>query len=349
MYQPGMKKQNLLGLDQPQLIDLVAGLGEKPFRGKQLYTQIYRRRQSRIEDMTDLSARFRALLMEGHEIRLPEVHLRSEARDGTVKFLFQLEDGKFVETVYIPETLRETLCISSQVGCGVGCTFCLTAKMGLERNLTQGEMVGQVLAVLAAGCIHRDAFNIVFMGMGEPLYNYKNVMRAYRLMTDQEGLDLSHRRITISTSGVVPVLNLMRNESSLPNLAVSLNATCNSLRDQLMPLNQRWDIAQLLEACRQFPLEARRRITFEYVLLSGVNDSVPEARELARLLKGIPSKVNLIPYNPNPGLPYLRPSAEQVDAFREVLVQSHLAAFVRRPRGDDISAACGQLAYLNGD
>ncbi len=342
-----MNKQNLLGLDQRQLIDLVEALGEKPFRGKQLYTQIYRRRQTRLEQMTDLSTGFRTRLGEEHQIELPAVGQRSDSRDGTVKFLFQLEEGKFVETVYIPEEKRETLCISSQVGCDVGCTFCLTAQMGLERNLTAGEIVGQVLAVLAAGCIQRDTFNIVFMGMGEPLYNYKNVMRAFRLLTESDGMDLSHRRITISTSGVVPVLYRMHSEPSLPNLAVSLNATRDELRDKLMPLNQRWKIQELLEACRRFPLEARRRITFEYVLLGRVNDSDQEAQELARLVKGIKSKVNLIPYNPNPGLPYLRPSAARIESFRRILLQAHLTAFVRRPRGDDISAACGQLAYIS--
>jgi len=344
-----MNKQNLLGLDQQQLIDVVASLEEKPFRGKQLYSQIYRRRQTRLEQMTDLSAGFRTRLAEQHRIELPSVAQRWDACDGTVKYLFQLEDNKCVETVYIPEKKRETLCISSQVGCDVGCTFCLTAQMGLERNLTPGEIVGQVLAVLAAGCIQRGAFNIVFMGMGEPLYNYKNVMKAYRLLTDRDGMDLSQRRITISTSGVVPVLQRMHSEPNLPNLAVSLNATTDRLRDELMPLNQRWKIAELLEACRRFPLEARRRITFEYVLLGGVNDSDREAEELARLLKGIRSKVNLIPYNSNPGLPYVRPDNARVEAFKAILVQAHLAAFVRRPRGDDISAACGQLAYISSE
>ena len=280
-----MNKQNLLGLDQQQLIDVVAALEEKPFRGKQLYTQIYRRRQTRLEQMTDLSTGFRARLAEQHQIELPRVAQRWDARDGTVKYLFRLEDNKCVETVYIPEKKRETLCISSQVGCDVGCTFCLTAQMGLERNLTPGEIVGQVLAVLAAGCIQRDAFNIVFMGMGEPLYNYKNVMKAFRLLTDRDGMDLSQRRITISTSGVVPVLHRMHSEPNLPNLAVSLNATTDRLRDELMPLNQRWRIGELLEACRRFPLEARRRITFEYVLLGGVNDSDREAEELAPSLE----------------------------------------------------------------
>ncbi len=321
-------------------------MGEKPFRGRQLYHQIYQRRQTDFTQMTELPKAFRLRLSESCSVDLPSVHRRSDAADGTVKFLFELADGRRIESVYIPDRQRQTLCISSQVGCDVGCTFCLTAQMGLDRNLKPGEIVGQILAVIASGCLRERGFSVVFMGMGEPLYNYKNVLRAYRLMVDNQGMDLSHRRITLSTSGVVPVLRKLWQEPALPNLAISLNATTNVVRDEIMPINRKWSMEELLQVCREFPLEPRRRITFEYVLIKDVTDSDQDAQRLVRLLEGMKSKVNLIPYNPNPGLPYERPSAERLSRFRQILVDNNVAVFVRRPRGDDISAACGQLAYL---
>ncbi len=339
-------KKNLLGWDCVQLTTLAESLGEPSFRGKQLYRQIYFRRQTDLGQMTDLPTDFRAKLELEHAVALPRPVRRTASLDGTVKFLFELEDGKKVESVFIPEEKRNTLCISSQVGCDVGCTFCLTAQMGFSRNLRPGEIVGQVMAVIADGCLPPQGFNIVYMGMGEPLYNYRHVMQSFRLLTDSGGLNLSHRRITVSTSGVVPVLRKMHQESPLPNLAISLNATTDPVRDQIMPLNRKWNLDQLLRACREFPIEPRRRITFEYVLLKGVTDSAEDAHRLAHLVKGTRSKVNLIPYNPNSGLPFHRPSAEVVERFREILVDHHVSAFVRKTRGDDISAACGQLAHL---
>ncbi len=339
-------KKNLVGWDAARLGALAEGLGEPAFRGKQLFRQLYFRRQPEIGEMTDLPAAFRTKLAEEHEVRLPRPVRRSESVDGTVKFLLELDDASRVEAVYIPDGQRQTLCISSQVGCDVGCTFCLTAQMGFGRNLRPGEIVGQVLAALADGCLRGPGFNIVYMGMGEPLYNYRHVMQSIRLLTDPAGLNLSHRRITVSTAGVVPVLEKMREEKPLPNLAISLNATSDPLRDRLMPLNRKWNLESLLGACRRFPLEPRRRITFEYVLLAGVTDSDSDARRLARLVRGTRCKVNLIPYNENPGLPYQRPSDERVERFRQILTDRHVSAFVRRSRGRDISAACGQLAEL---
>jgi 23S rRNA (adenine2503-C2)-methyltransferase len=346
MYQPGMKKENILGWDKEALSTLSESLGEPPYRGRQLFRQLYTNKTHRFAEMTDLSKGFRGDLDEKWEVRLPAVENKSLSQDGTIKVLFGLADGHFVESVYIPESNRGTLCISSQVGCDVGCTFCLTARMGFLRNLTSGEIIGQVLEMLKAASIQDARLNIVFMGMGEPLYNYQNVMKAFRLMIDPDGLDLSYRRITLSTAGVVPVLEKMYKEPLLPNLAISLNATDNETRSAIMPVNQKWDLKRLIEVCRSFPLEPRRRITFEYVLLAGVNDGLADAKRLAQLLKGMKSKVNLIPYNENPGLPYRRPGGDRLEQFREALVSRNISAFVRRPRGDDISAACGQLAYL---
>ena len=337
---------NLLGKNRKELVEIVRGMGDKSFRGKQLYHLLYRRRERSFSHMSELPAAFRTSLSEQFQIDLPRLQQRSESGDGTVKLLFRLQDDQFVETVVIPEEDRTTLCISSQVGCDVGCTFCLTAQMGFTRNLNPGEILGQVLTAIDSDYVPARGFNIVFMGMGEPLYNYKHLMKAFRIMVDPEGMGLSKRRITVSTAGVVPVLERMHSDPVLPNLAISLNATTDELRNELMPLNRRWPIRDLLDCCRRFPLEPRRRITFEYVLLKGVTDSVQDARRLAQLLRGIRSKVNLIPYNPNPGLPYQRPATKTVDRFQQILTDLNISAFVRKTRGGDISAACGQLAYL---
>lgn len=346
MYQFGMKSSNLVGLDRQQLADRVEALGERAFRGKQLFHQIYRRKIRDFDRMTDLAVDFRRRLTEQFHLSLPGIRQRRESADGTVKFLLELEDGRCIEMVCIPEEERSTLCISSQVGCDVGCTFCLTARMGFQRNLTPGEIVGQVLLAIDQGCVPENGFNIVFMGMGEPLYNYRNLMQAFRIMLDEEGMNLSYRKITVSTSGIVPVIERLASEPVVPNLAISLNATDDATRDRIMPVNRKWNLARLLSACRRFPLEPRRRITFEYVLLAGENDSPEDARRLVELLRGIPSKVNLIPYNPNPGLAHRRPKPEQVARFQAVLSAENLAGFVRKTRGDDVSAACGQLAHF---
>ncbi len=348
MYQLGMKSKNLLGLSQEELIQFAVALGEKPFRGRQLYQQIYRRKQFAIHNMTDLAKSFRDRLAVKASVHLPDVAQRSISNDGAVKFLFRLEDGQLIESVFIPEDHRDTICISSQAGCAVGCTFCMTAKMGFRRNLRAGEIVGQILAVMTEGYLKQNGFNVVFMGMGEPLYNYKNVLSSFRLMTDPSGMGLSHRKITVSTAGVVPMLRKLARETKLPNLAISLNAVSDNVRDKIMPINRKWSLRELLETCRQLPLEPRRRITFEYVLLKGETDSEEDARGLAKLLRNLPAKVNLIPYNPNPGLGYERPEPGTVEMFSELLGKSGISAFVRRTRGVDIAAACGQLAGAPG-
>ncbi|HSR69940.1 MAG TPA: 23S rRNA (adenine(2503)-C(2))-methyltransferase RlmN [Acidobacteriota bacterium] len=341
-----MNKNHLVGLDRDQLVALAARMGQKPFRGKQLYHQIYRRKLLDFEHMTDLSKDFRGRLREECALGPLQVERRWEASDGTIKFLFRLEDGRHIESVYIPEEKRDTLCISSQVGCDVGCTFCLTAQMGFRRNLTPGEIVGQVLTLIHLGVVPDTGFNIVFMGMGEPLYNYRNVMKAFRLLIDQEGMDLSYRKITVSTAGVVPVMKRMLQEERLPKLAISLNSTTEQMRSRIMPINRKWNMAELLDVCRKLSRRADQRLTFEYVLLAGESDSDEDARRLAQLLQGMRAKVNLIPYNPNPGLPHSRPPLERVERFQRILVDRQVSAFVRKTRGDDVSAACGQLAHL---
>lgn len=340
-----MAKLNLLGQSEAEFVQLAESMGEKPFRGRQLYHQIYCRKELDVDRMTDLSRDFRRRLQQQCVIRLPHIRQKQLSEDGTRKFLLELEDGRFIESVYIPEEGRDTLCISSQVGCGVGCTFCRTAQMGFIRNLKPGEILAQIFTAIQDGCLREQGFNIVFMGMGEPLYNYRNLMKAFRIMVDPKGMGLSHRKITVSTSGVVPVLRRMAAQTILPNLAISLNATTDPVRDRIMPINRKWDLEALLKACRDFPLDSRRRITLEYVLLAGETDSEADARRLAKLLRGLRAKVNLIPYNPNPGLPHRRPEASQVERFRQLLLEENLSVFVRKTRGEDVSAACGQLAY----
>ena len=341
-----MKKKNLLGLGAAELEQLALSMDEKAFRGRQLYHQIYQRRTQEFDQMPELPKDFRRALSEKYSLTYPEVENRTGAADGTVKFLLRLEDTRFIETVFIPEGKRQTLCVSSQIGCDVGCTFCRTAQMPFQRNLHPGEIVGQLLAVMQIGLLRERGFNLVFMGMGEPLYNYQNLGKAFRIMIDPSGMGLSHRKITVSTSGVVPVLKKMATEETLPNLAISLNATTNKVRDAVMPINQKWNLEELMQVCRSFPLEPRRRLTFEYVLLKDVTDSDEDARRLAKLVRGARAKVNLIPYNPGVGLGYARPHWGRVKKFQQILMSQQVTTLVRRPRGDEIAAACGQLAYL---
>jgi len=335
---------NLLGLSLDEFEGMVESLGEKAFRGRQLYVQVYRRKQFDIGQMTDLAKDFRERLSGEFEIRLPDIEEKKVSADGTIKYLFRLRDGEAVESVYIPEEGRDTLCISSQSGCRVGCRFCMTAQMGFHRNLDSGEITGQVLAVIRDGALREKGFNIVFMGMGEPLHNYDNVMKAFRLLTDSGGMDLSYRKITVSTSGVVPLIRKLAEEEQPPSLAVSLNAADDETRNRIMPINREWNIRELLEACRVYSREDRRRVTIEYVLLDGVNDSDGDATRLGKLLRGIPVKVNLIAYNANPGLPFQAPATGRILRFQEMLVNRGLSAFIRASRGSDVAAACGQLA-----
>src|SRR5438105_2429287 len=342
-------RRDLVGLDRAGLAEEMAGFGAEPFRARQLWHWIYHRGATDFAAMTNLAKGFRERLAETYELRRPAVSRALVSQDGTRKWLLRFEDAQEVETVHIPESDRGTLCVSSQVGCTLTCSFCHTGTQRLVRNLSAAEIVGQIM-------IARDALgewpspkndrqltNIVLVGMGEPLYNFANVAAAMKIAMDPEGLAVSRRKITLSTSGVVPVIERCGAELGV-NLAVSLHAVTDELREQLVPLNRKYPIAELLRACRNYPGSSNaRRITFEYVMLKGVNDSAAEARELVRLLKGVPAKVNLIPFNPWPGAPYECSSDEAIRAFSDIVFAAGYSAPVRTPRGRDISAACGQL------
>ena len=325
------------------------------FRGEQIWRWVHDKGVRSFDEMTNLGQATRARLHETATIGSLTVAEVQTSRDGTRKLRLVTRDGQSIESVIIPSNEKTTQCISSQVGCAVDCQFCATAKLGLKRNLDAGEIVDQVylaqrlLAEVEPGQEPRRITNIVYMGMGEPLHNYDNLVRSLRILTHDKGAGLAQRRITVSTSGLVPKLEKLGHETVRPNLAVSLNAPNDDIRDQIMPINRKWNIGKLLDALKAYPLEQRRRITFEYVLLAGVNDSLADARELAKLLRGIKCKVNIIPYNPHPEAPYARPSAEAVEAFQNECKRLGMSTYLRLPRGDDIDAACGQLANrVNG-
>lgn len=342
-------RPDLRSLGRDDLDALVAGMGERPFRSRQLFRWLHRRGAASFDEMTDLARGFRASLAERCAVTTLERDAEQRSTDGTIKWRWRTADGLAVESVYMPETERKTLCVSSQVGCGMGCTFCLTATLGLARNLTPGEIVDQVhranrrLVELGEGEGPRPLTNLVFMGMGEPLANFENLKVALGILLSEDGPNFSHRHVTVSTAGLVPMIARLGAETQV-KLAVSLNATTDEVRSRLMPINRRWPIAELLRACRAFPLKQGRRITFEYVMLGGENDTPEDAVRLGRILKGIPSKVNLIPYNESPGLGARAPEAATVEAFQEVLISMGITAVVRKSRGRDIAAACGQLA-----
>ena len=350
---PADPRPDLRSLRLPELADLLRSLGEKPFRARQIHRWLHRKGAASLEEMTDLPGALRRRLSETTFLATLEVAAERRSRDGTIKWTWRTGDGKLVESVYMPEPGRKTLCVSSQAGCALGCTFCLTATLGLQRHLGAGEIVDQVaranrrLCELGEGRPPRPLTNLVFMGMGEPLHNYQAVKAALDILLSEDGPNFSHRHVTVSTSGLVPQMRLLGEETEV-KLAVSLNATTDEVRDRLMPVNRRWPIAELLAACRAFPMKRGRRITFEYVLLAGVNDSDEDAVRLSRLVRGIPTKVNLIPWNPGPGLPFSAPAPERVDAFHGILVARQITAVVRKNRGRDISAACGQLAAEGG-
>jgi 23S rRNA (adenine2503-C2)-methyltransferase len=340
---------NLVGLGREDLAVEMAQFGAEPFRARQLWHWIYHRGATDFAAMTSLSKPFRERLAARYEVARPTVSRSLTSADGTRKWLLRFADGEEVETVHIPEEDRGTLCISSQVGCTLTCSFCHTGTQRLVRNLTAAEIVGQVM--LARDALgewslppgDRQMTNIVLMGMGEPLYNYENVAAALKIIMDPEGLSISRRKITLSTSGMVPMIRRCGEELAV-NLAVSLHAVRDDVRDRLVPLNRKYPIAELLEACRNYPGSSNaRRITFEYVMLKGVNDSPSEARELVRLLVGIPAKVNLIPFNPWPGAPFESSSDATIKAFSDIVFAAGYSAPVRTPRGRDILAACGQL------
>ncbi len=317
--------------------------GHQRFRARQIFQWLYRRGVTDIAAMTDLPRNLRAGLAAEFALTTPALVHRETSIDGTEKFLLRLGDDRTIESVFIPDTPAMTFCISTQVGCAMACGFCLTGKMGLLRNLTAGEIVGQV-RVLADALAMRDArFNIVLMGMGEPLHNYDETMKALRILADEHGFALSPRRITLSTVGLLPALEKLAREPVMPNLAISLHAPTDAQRGELVPINRKYGIGDIIAACKRFPLNRRSRITFEYVLLAGVNDRPEDARRLAKLLAGVKSKVNLIPLNAAPGIPFERPSDEAIDRFARILSERGLIVSVRKSRGRDIRAACGQL------
>ncbi|MDX9741120.1 MAG: 23S rRNA (adenine(2503)-C(2))-methyltransferase RlmN [Gammaproteobacteria bacterium] len=341
-------KINPLDFDRRGAEDFLAALGEKPWRASQLMQWIHQRGVLDFDAMTDLAKGLRTRLAETCGSGLPAVATMQASRDGTVKWLLRLADGNGIETVFIPEDGRGTLCISSQVGCTLNCSFCSTARQGYNRNLTTGEILSQIFIarrdLAARGLGDRPITNVVLMGMGEPLLNFDNVTRAIDVMLDDHAYGLSKRRVTLSTAGVVPMLDRLR-EVAPVSLAVSLHATNDGLRDELVPINRKYPLAELLAACRRYvDRQPRRRITFEYVMLDGVNDSLADAKALVRLLRNVPSKVNLIPFNPFPDSGYRTSSPQAIDRFRDLVMEAGIVTVTRRTRGDDIDAACGQLA-----
>lgn len=346
------KKIDLKNYTQKMLIEYVEGLGLSAFRGRQIFSWLYRPGITDFSQMTDLNKELREMLAQKAEISRFSTAEKEISEDGTVKFAFRLADGEIIESVLIPEEDRNTLCVSSQVGCAMDCDFCLTATMGLKRNLSPAEIVNQICKVIEEipaemcsnpdkkiGCIN----NIVFMGMGEPLANFENLITALDIIMDQRGLDFSGRKVTISTCGLVPKMREL-GEKMPVNLAVSLHSVNDTVRSRLMPINRKYPVDVLLQACRDFPLPKRRMIMFEYIMIKGLNDSDEDARELVEKIKGIRCKINLLPYNECEGSDYQRPSMERIEAFQQILRKADYTVFIRFSKGSDISAACGQLA-----
>jgi 23S rRNA (adenine2503-C2)-methyltransferase len=359
-------QNSLLGLQLPELTTLVEEFGQPSYRARQLYEALYRQRVETAEQISTLPQDFRRSLAEkGFSIGRPGIEKKFVSSDGTVRYLVACADGQTVETVWMPEGdggetgdgsdagaqteaagrtwERATICVSSQVGCAVDCRFCLTALLGIKRNLTAGEIVGQVCAVLSDQGVSppHKRVNLVFMGMGEPFLNYDNFMKAVRLLV--EGVGIPESRMTVSTAGIVPRIYDLGLEVMRPKLAISLNASNDELRSRLMPLNRKWNLERLISAARDFPLRNREKLTFEYVLLDEVNDAMENARELVELIRGVRAKVNLIALNPGPGIEFQTPARERVLRFQNILMAAGVPVFVRRPRGRDIYAACGQL------
>jgi 23S rRNA (adenine2503-C2)-methyltransferase len=337
------RRLDLAELDRRALEAALNDRGHERFRARQIFGWIYRRGVTDLEAMSDLSRDLRTTLAADFSLSTPSIVARERSIDGTEKFLLRLSDNRQIESVVIPDSPGMTFCISTQVGCAMACAFCLTGKMGLLRNLSAGEIAGQVRVLTGALDLHDKPFNIVLMGMGEPLHNYDETMKALRILADEYGLALPLRRVTLSTVGLLPALERLAREPIMPNLAISLHAPTNQQRGALVPINKKYGVEEVIAACRRFPLKKRSRITFEYVLLAGVNDRPADARNLARLLKGVKSKVNLIPLNPAAGIPFERPSDTAIDAFARILAERGLTVSVRRSRGLDIRAACGQL------
>jgi 23S rRNA (adenine2503-C2)-methyltransferase len=337
---------NLLGKSAEELREFVAALGEPAYRGAQIYHALYAERRFDFAAMTNLSAALRERLSLEASIARPQIVRRHVSSDETVRYVLALGEGKptNIETVFMPEENRQTICISTQAGCAVDCRFCLTATLGLVRNLTAGEIVGQVIVALEDNrAALKPQTNIVLMGQGEPLLNYEPVMAALRILLDPRGVAIAPRHAALSTSGIVPGIERLAQEKVRPNLAISLNASLNEQRDQIMPINRKYPLEKLLEACRKYPLRPREWLLFEYVLLGGFNDSPEDAHRVVKLLANLRAKVNLIPWNPG-DLPHKRPEPRRVEEFQRVLIEKGVPCFVRDSRGQDVMAACGQLA-----
>ena len=342
-------QENIIGLSREEIGDRFLSLGLQKFRSGQVWHWLYHKGAKSFEEMTTLSKKVRAQLGKTFSIKRPTVSEKQNSADGTIKWLLQFEDGAKAETVFIPEEDRGTLCISSQVGCTLNCSFCHTGTQKLVRNLSSSELVGQILIAFdelsawPSAQIGRPLTNIVLMGMGEPLYNLDNVIKALKIIMDNEGISISKRRITLSTSGIVPEFSRCGLETDV-NLAISLHAVTDDVRDILVPINKKYPIKDLLDACREYPgVSNSRRITFEYVMLKGINDSTSDAKALIKLMEGIPAKINLIPFNPWPGSPYECSEKNQIEEFAKIVLKAGYPSPVRTPRGDDILAACGQL------
>ncbi len=330
-------------MNPSELIEFLGSFGKERYRSIQILRWLYQKGAQSFEEMTNLSKRFRQELSQVSFIsNLHPLHMEQD-RDGTKKFLFQLEDGNRIESVLIPDKARLTLCLSTQVGCAFGCRFCLTGKIGWKRDLMVSEILNQILAIRRILPGKTSITNIVLMGMGEPLANYKNTLKAIALMAHPDAFKFSSRRITLSTVGLLPELERLAKEKISFRLAISLNASEEETRSYLMPVNRRYPLKKILALCKNFPLRPRTRITFEYVMVEGINDSSQDAKKLLRILRGIPSKVNLIPLNETPGIPFKKPSEEKVKQFQEILMEGGLTAIVRTSKGTEISAACGQL------
>jgi 23S rRNA (adenine2503-C2)-methyltransferase len=364
---PDQPSHSLLGLDLRELTNLAVGSGQPAYRGQQLFDAIYRQKIEHLDQVSTLPLEYRSRLAdEGWNVGVPAIAGKFASTDGTVRYLMTMADGETVETVWMPEGdggetgdgseagdemdsgaapswRRSTICVSSQVGCAVNCKFCFTALLGVKRNLEAGEIVGQIAAVLRDHGVEPplQRVNIVFMGMGEPFLNYDHFMKSVRLLV--EGVGIPQSRMTVSTAGIVPRIRDFGQEPVRPKLAISLNASNDKLRSQVMPLNRKWNLGELINAAREFPLRTREKVTFEYVLLAGVNDAPEQAREVVELVRGLRARINLIAMNPGTELPYRTPEPERVAEFRRILLDAGIPAFVRRPRGRDIFAACGQL------
>jgi len=337
---------DIKNLTLTELEELILSLGEKRYRAHQIMRWMYHRNTSSFEEMTDLPKEFLGRIENAFHLSNLKPQKVKTSHDGTYKFLFELKDRNYIESVLIPEKKHRTICVSTQVGCALGCKFCLSGKDGLIRNLDTSEIVNQVCAIKNDFLIRDETLNIVFMGMGEPLANYENILKALKILTSPFGFNFSHRRITVSTAGLIPEIKRLGQELPV-NLAISLNAANNSLRNFLMPINKKYPLDKLLEVASKTPLPSRKRITFEYILIKNINDSLKDAEKLAKLLRYIRCKINLIPFNEHEGVEFKRPDDKAVDQFRHFLGSKNFTVMVRESKGNDILAACGQLGYLS--